>query len=126
MMEFSRLDEADSNTIMCYFLALLKQHGALSLYFDNAKGFSLYWRIKSPAELIDLAFHWGSTPQGHSFWSKLNACWIHMLSSPTTTTTLSPESCVYDHLKYIPIEHRTVATVAKFTRAFVKGKHFGI
>ena len=86
--------------LMMHLMRFLKKHGALKLFRQNAtkylydkygqtlplslyvnplaskdfNGTNAYFGYYS-YDLIDLAFIWRDTPQGHDYWSALNQLW---------------------------------------------------
>lgn len=76
-----------SNNIIQQFLTFLYNNNALKPYKDNMlKSSNHKLRILNPFYgmhnyngIISSAFVWSETPQGHTFWDKLDNEWHHIL-----------------------------------------------
>lgn len=72
-----------TNEIKKIFYRFLREENAFTFYFKNlsedyrdASNEKLYHMVlHHPTELINYAFSWSNTPQGHSFWNRLNDKW---------------------------------------------------
>ena len=51
----------------------------------------------SPYCIVDFSFNWGSTPQGHIYWSNIDRKWHEFLLNrkDNITTTIFNESTIY-------------------------------
>lgn len=82
------MSNMDERTIIKIFYRFLKEEGIFSLYFKNLyrqRGCSLNEKVcyivrECPEGLINYAFNWSTTPQGHEFWETIHSQWVYIYS----------------------------------------------
>ena len=93
----------DERAIIKIFYRFLKEGDVFSLYFKNLyrqRGCSLNEKLydivgECPEGLINYAFNWSTTPQGHEFWETIHSQWVDIYSRAASYIG------AYDHIVWI-------------------------